>query len=159
MSLSNYERMIQLANDVFDTKNDPDQLDVNEAVIEHLHRIHPATVSEYDDGNGPVVWILLIPTTLELMNKFVTGEITEQQLLNQTPLDAAYEAIYLCSAMALEEYRGKGIPKRLTLEAIEKIRKDHPIKSLFVWPFSKQGDILAESLARSIDLPLLKRVS
>ena len=159
MAKSNFERMIQLVTEVFDTKNDPDQLDVDQQVIEHLQLLHPATMSEYDDGNGPVAWILLIPTTLEIMNRFVAGEITEQQLLDLTPINKPYEAIYLCSATVLEEYRGKGIAKKLTMDAIEQIRKDNPIKSLFVWPFSKEGDILAEKLALSLGLPLAKRVS
>jgi len=38
--------MIQLAEDVFAVKNDSDQLDVNQSVIERLQRIHPTTVSE-----------------------------------------------------------------------------------------------------------------
>lgn len=53
MAVSNFERMIQLAEDTFATKNDPDQLDVNQDVIERLQKIHPSTVSEYND-NGPV---------------------------------------------------------------------------------------------------------
>ena len=63
--------MIQLAGEVFDSKNDPDQLDVDEKIISRLLEIHPSCVSEYDDGNGPVVWILIFPTTLELMEKFI----------------------------------------------------------------------------------------
>jgi ribosomal protein S18 acetylase RimI-like enzyme len=158
MALSNYERMIQLADEVFAVKNDPDQLDVNEEVIEHLRRIHPATVSEYDDGHGPVAWILLIPTTLELMNQFIEGSISEKQLYELTPLNTKYEALYLCSAMVLEEYRRKGIAKRLTLRAVETIRNDHPIKSLFVWTFSKEGLLGAQALARETSLPLLQRI-
>jgi len=157
MPLSNYERMIQLADEVFAVKNDPDQLDVNEDVLDHLREIHPATVSEYDDGNGPVAWILLIPTTHELMNQFIEGIISEKDLYEMTPLDTKYEALYLCSAMVLEEYRRKGIAKRLTLNAFESIRKDHPIKSLFVWTFSKEGLLGAQALARETSLPLLQR--
>jgi hypothetical protein len=33
---SNFERMMKLAEDVFAVKNDPEQLDVNEDVIEQL---------------------------------------------------------------------------------------------------------------------------
>ncbi len=149
--------MIQLVTDVFDVKNDPDQLNVNEDIIKHLQLIHPATMSEYADENGPAVWLLLIPTTTELMDQFISCKINEQQLYALTPVDTEYQAIYLCSAMALPEYRGKGIAKRLALEAIESIRKDHPIQTLFVWPFTKQGDELAEKLAQQIGLPLLKR--
>lgn len=156
---SNLERMIQLADETFAVKNDPNQLDVNQDVIERLKKIHPSTVSEYDDGNGPVAWVLLIPTTLDLMNRFLERKITEKELFELTPLDTKYEALYLCSAMVLEEHRRKGIAKRLTLKAIEDIRKTHPIKELFVWAFTKEGDLGAELLARLTSLPLKKRVN
>jgi ribosomal protein S18 acetylase RimI-like enzyme len=157
MSKSNFERMLQLADEVFAVKNDPTQLDVNQEVLERLMRIHPATVSEFDDGNGPVAWVLLFPTTLDLMNQFLDATISEKELFDLTPLDTKYEALYLCSALVLEEYRRKGIAKRLTLQAIENIRKDHPLKALFVWTFSKEGDLGAEALARFTSLPLYKR--
>ena len=149
--------MIQMAEEVFAVKNDPDQLDVNEEVIERLHTIHPATVSEYNEGNGPIAWILLIPTTLELMNLFLEHKISEKELFDQTPLVGKYEAVYLCSAMVLEEYRRKGIAKELTLKAIETIRREHPLKALFVWSFSPEGDMGAEAVAQSTGLPLYKR--
>ncbi|MFA5972355.1 MAG: GNAT family N-acetyltransferase [Lentimicrobiaceae bacterium] len=158
MPLSNFERMIQLADEVFATKSDPNQLDVNETIIERLLQIHPSTVSEYDDGNGPAAWVLLIPTTLELMKRFLEHSISEKELFDLTPMDVPYEALYLCSAMVLEEFRRKGIAKRLALNAVEHIRKDHPLKALFVWTFSKEGDLGAETLARITSLPLYKRI-
>jgi predicted GNAT family acetyltransferase len=156
MSLSNFERMIQLAEEVFDSKSDPEQLEVNEEVLEHLCKIHPASVQEFDDGNGPVVWVLLFPTTNELMNRFLKNEISEKQLFELTELDINYDAIYLCSAMVLEEYRRKGIAQQLSNDAIEEIRKSHPITSLFVWPFTKEGCALAEkiSVAKNLSLKL-----
>ncbi|MGP8214704.1 MAG: hypothetical protein ACLQQ4_03990 [Bacteroidia bacterium] len=157
MALSNLERMIKLVEEVFDTRNDPNQLDVNQKVIKRLEKIHPSALSEYDDGNGPVAWILVIPTTSELMRKFVNSKITEKELYELTPLKAKYDALYLCSASVLDEYRNKGIAKKLTVQAIEDIRKDYPIKSLFVWAFSKEGESLADSIARKAKLPLKKR--
>jgi GNAT superfamily N-acetyltransferase len=158
MTLSNLERMIKLADDVFDIKSDPNQLDVNQDVIERLQRIHPATVSEYDDGNGPVAWVLVIPTSSVLMNRFLKCEISEKELFGLTQPDESYEAIYLCSALVLEEYRRKGITKKLVTEAVEKIRQDHPIKTLFVWTFSKEGDLASEKIAQLVSLPLLRRI-
>ena len=158
MGISNFERMLQLADDVFAVKNDPDQLDVNQDVLDQLRRIHPATVSEFDDGHGPVAWVLLIPTTLGLMDQFLSHSISEKELHEQTPLDASYEAIYLCSAMVLEEYRRKGIARQLTLKAIDSIRKDHPIKNLFVWSFTIEGDMTADTISQITSLPLLKRL-
>ena len=157
MPTDNLQRMIQLADEVFAVKNDPDQLDVNQEVIERLQRLHPSTVSEYADANGPVAWVLLIPTTTDLMNQFLEDKISEKQLFDLTPVNINYEALYLCSAMVLEEYRRKGIVKRLIMAAIENIRKDHTIQALFVWPFTKEGDLAAESLSRLTLLPLYKR--
>jgi len=158
MTPGNFERLIQLADEVFAVKNDPDQLDVNQNVLDRLHQIHPATVSQYDDGNGPVAWVLVIPTTIEIMNRFLENKISEKQLFELTPLETTYEVLYLCSALVLEEYRRKGITKNLVLTAIENIRKAHPLKSVFVWAFSPEGDLAAENIARLANLPLYKRV-
>jgi GNAT superfamily N-acetyltransferase len=157
MSKTNFERMIALSDEVFSSRTDPDQLNVNEKVMEHLQLIHPDTISEYDDGNGPVCWILCIPTTLDLMNQFINKEISERELYELTPLNAKYEAIYLCSALLLEEFRGKGIAQRLGIKAIENIKKDHSIKALFTWSFSKEGEKLSEKVTALMDLPLYKR--
>lgn len=158
MSLSNFERLVQLADEVFAVKSDPSQLDVNPEVLERLQKIHQATVSAFDDGNGLVAWVLLIPTTLELMNRFLDNQISEKELFELTPLNAKYDAIYLCSALVLEEYRRKGITKNLAMSAIENIREIHPIKVAFVWAFSPEGDLAAETIARLAELPLYKRV-
>ena len=158
MALSNFERLIQLADEVFAVKSDPSQLDVNAQVMERLQQIHPATISAHDDGNGPVAWVLLIPTTLELMHRFIEEQITERELFDLTPLDIGYEAIYLCSALVLEEYRRKGITKKLALDAIDHIWKDHPLKEVFVWAFSPEGDQAAETIAQLAELPLYKMV-
>lgn len=61
MSLTNFERMLQLADEIFDTKSDPEQLDVNEDVLNRLKQLHPASVTEKANENGPIAWILLIP--------------------------------------------------------------------------------------------------
>lgn len=158
MAKSNFERLIQLADEVFSVKSDPSQLDVDQSVRDRLLRMHPSTLSEYKEGNGPCAWVLLIPTTLDLMNRFVSCEITEKELYELTPLDVPYEAIYLCSALVLDEYRRKGITKKLALDAIEKIREKHPLKAAFVWAFSPEGDRAAEVIAELAGLPLYKRV-
>jgi len=154
---NNFNRMLQLVNEFFDTKNDPDQLSVTEEDRKKLYAIHPATMSEYVEGDGPVVWLMCIPTTGDIMNKFLRAEIGEKQLLAETPVGGVYDAIYLCSAMVLPEYRRKGLAKRVAMDAINAIRKDHPIKSLFTWPFSEEGKALANAIASACNLPLLIR--
>jgi len=157
MTLSNLERMIKLAEDSFSAKSDPRQLNVDKEVITHLKRIHPATVSEFCDENGPVAWMIVIPTTLNLMHQFLEDQISEKELYDLTPLDGSYEALYLSSALVLEEYRRKGITKQLAIKSIEQIRLTHPLKALFVWVFSSEGDKSAESIATIASLPLYKK--
>lgn len=154
---NNYDRMIKLAEDVFATKEDPDQLDVNYKVLERLKTLHPATVGVHDEGEGPVAWLLVIPTTLDLMHKFIEHQINEKELFNLTQPGIPYEALYLCSALVLEEYRRKGIIKDLVLEAIENIKEDHSLKALYVWAFTEEGDLAADHVAQLVSLPLYKK--
>jgi GNAT superfamily N-acetyltransferase len=151
---SNLERMIRLAEEFFATKNDPNQISVTPEVIARLRLLHPATLSQHDDGRGPVAWMLVIPTTTDLMKAFIASEINEQELLERTQLQGSYEAIYLCSALVLPEHRGRGLAKRLAIEAVKSIQHDHPINSLFYWAFSPEGMKLAASIARELHLPL-----
>jgi len=154
---NNFERMIQLVNSFFDSRNDPDQLDVDEEVIARLKTIHPATMAEYNEGQGPIVWILLIPTTLQVMQDFIAEKISEKELYENTHPGDTYEAIYMCSASVLPEYRKKGLAKQTGLQAMQAIIKDHPIQALYYWPFSPEGQILANSAAKHLGLPLFER--
>ena len=67
----NFERMLELIEEVFETRNDPDQLQVDQQVLQRLQEIHPATISEHNEGKGPCIWILLIPTTKKVMDDFL----------------------------------------------------------------------------------------
>jgi hypothetical protein len=156
--MDNRERLIQIAEETFNMRNDPDQLSVDEEVRARLIAIDPATLNEFSVKEGPVVWVLVIPTTTELMTRFIKGEINEKKLFRLTPVGISYDTIYLCSALVLPEYRRKGYAGQLTLNAIHSIRLRHPIKSLFVWPFSEGGDILASVVAEAVGLPLLRRM-
>lgn len=149
--------MMVLAEKSFDAKNDPNQLDVNENVIHRLLQIHPSAVVEKNEGDGPVIWIILIPTTKILMEQFLQNQISEKELFDNTLVGISYDAVYLCSAITLEEYRLKGITTNLCIEAIENIKKDNPVSSIFVWPFSKEGECLAEKIAAKTKLSLFKK--
>jgi GNAT superfamily N-acetyltransferase len=158
MSDDNLSRMIRLADEFFETRNDPAQISVTEDVMEQLRKIHPSTLTEENDGRGPIAWIMVIPTTHKIMEHFIAGKISERGVLESTPLNVPYDMIYLCSALVLPEHRGRGIAKRLVINAISSIRKDHPVRELFYWAFSVEGQKLAESVARSVGLPLRERV-
>ncbi len=154
---SNFERLIRLAEETFDARNDPDQLNMTDADRAQLARLHPATLSQQADANGPIAWMLLFPTTRPLMESFLREDIGETQLLHDTPLDTHYDAVYICSALVLEEYRRQGISLRLAVDAIRRIMADHPVQTLFIWAFTEAGDRLADAIAAAVGLPLLRR--
>jgi len=158
MPLTNFERMIQLADDIFDTKSDPEQLDVNEDVLNRLKELHPGSVSEKANENGPIAWILLIPTTRKLMESFLAGDISEKELFYLTNPGEQFDCIYLCSAMVLSEFRKQGITTDLTTAAIMEISKTHKIKALFVWAFSEEGKLSAHKIANKLNLPLFEKL-
>ena len=153
----NLARMIALAESTFDVRNDPSQLSINEGVIDKLKSIHPKTLNEETDANGPIAWILVIPTTEKIMREFLDGWINEGEILEKTLSETRFESVYLCSALVLPEFRNKGLARKLTLAAVNSIRATHPIKFLFYWPFSKGGEALAEAVAWESGLSLLRR--
>lgn len=150
----NFQRMIRLAEEFFAVKDDPAQLDVNQEVMERLEALHPSTLSEEIEGDGPVVWILLIPTTDSVMERFLRKEFSESELLEVTQPGDRFEAVYLCSALVLPEFRKQGRAERVALKAIHEIAADYPVKSLYVWPFSEEGERLAKRIADQASLPL-----
>lgn len=157
MEKSNFERLIALADEAFDYRTDPDQIEVTDEQRAKLLALHPATMTAYNTPQGPGAWLMIIPTTRAVMERFIKNEISEKQLLEDTEPGDVFETIYLCSALVLEEYRRKGITEQLTLEAIAAIRKEHNIQALYVWPFSDGGDKLAGKVAAEMGLPLYKR--
>ncbi len=150
----NLKRMIALAEEFFDVKNDPDQISVDEETRATLLAIHPNTMTELRNEDGPIVWVLVIPTTTDVMEQFLAKRLNEQQLLQKTPPGDRYEAVYLCSALVLPEHRGKGLAKRSAVQAVQEIQRHHPIQALFAWTFSLEGERLAVSIARELGLPL-----
>ena len=157
MTLPNYGRMLRLADEFFSVRTDPEQLNVTPEMMDRMKRIHPATLSDYSTPDGPVVWILVIPTTRAVMERFLKKDISEPQLLDFTPMPGVYDALYLCSALVLPEYRKKGLAVKVANEAIASIRGDHPIRTLFYWEFSEEGRRLAEAVSRASGLPLRLR--
>jgi hypothetical protein len=147
--------MLTLIDEVFATRNDPDQIQVTEHQMDKLNRIHKNCLTEFADERGPLIWILLIPTTSLVIQDFLSGKITEKELLENTPIGVPYDVVYLCSATTLPEARNQGKTKQLCLSAIEEIRKNNAIEKLVVWPFTKEGEALAKSIANASSLKLL----
>ena len=155
----NYNRMLALIDEVFATRNDPDQIQVTPKQMKKLQELHHNCLCERSDENGPLIWLLVIPTTSEIMNSFLSHQISEKQLLENTPSGVPYNALYLCSVTTLPEASGRGSTFELCMQTIDEIIKTHPLEFLFVWPFTKAGEALANKIANASGLKLLKKTN
>ncbi|UPT67672.1 MAG: GNAT family N-acetyltransferase [Sphingobacteriales bacterium JAD_PAG50586_3] len=155
--MKNYDRMLQLVNDFFGTRTDPDQISVTPDQLERLLAIHPATMGEIANEDGPILWLLVVPTTTEIMQLFLDKKITELELLEKTIPGDRYEALYLCSVYVLPEFRKQGLSKKAIITAVTQIKETHPIQTLYYWPFSAEGKQLAITTAQELMLPLYER--
>jgi ribosomal protein S18 acetylase RimI-like enzyme len=149
--------MIHLAEEFFDVKNNPEQIAVDEQVMGKLQALDPSSLAQEANEDGPIAWVLVIPTTEKVMREFLEGKISERKLLEETTPGQTFDAVYLCSALVLPEFRKKGVAKSLTLQSIREIRTRHPIRWLYLWPFSKEGARVAEEVAAEAKLPLLRK--
>jgi hypothetical protein len=153
----NEARMYELIDDVFDTQNDSTQLRFSENDIEKLISLSPHTLQEAANEDGPYAWISVFPTSLDLMNQFLSEQINERQLFDLTNKEDNNEVVYLCSAIVLPEFRNQGLALKLTIQAIEALQLSYPIRVALVWPFSDNGFRLAEKAAEACGLSLRAR--
>lgn len=150
----NLRRLLELVDEVFATRNDPSQIGFSDEDMAKMEHLHGACLQEAVNDEGPVAWVAVIPTSLALMNDFLEGRIDERKLFDLTTTDTKLEAVYLCSAVVLPEYRNSGIALGLTVDAIRDMQREHTITHAFVWPFSAAGEQLAQKAAGECRLPL-----
>ena len=83
--------------------------------------------------------LLVVPTSKELAEKFLSSEINEKELFDQTSFCEEYEALYLCAAFIFPEYRRMNHAFEMFREAIENI-PCVPNPLLLAWPITFEGE-------------------
>ncbi len=146
------EKIATITEQFFGTAIDPEQIPVSETSREKMRQLSPYCFNTaLDNNNNPVSWMISIPTTLELKEKFIRKEITEREMFEQTIPAQTYGALYLCMSFTIPEFRRKGIAKELIIETVEKFRKNNPDIKLFSWIYSSNGEKLVNSLPFKIE--------
>ncbi len=148
------DKMLNIAERFFGTASDPNQMPITRESFYKLQQLHPKTVVYRLDNGEPISWVVVLPTQTELMEKFLKREINERELLDLTKSQDEYEALYLCAAFTIPEYRRKGYAVEMFKEAIKDIPHTKDVK-LFAWPFSQEGKALAEKLSARLDNKIL----
>lgn len=148
-----FGKMMEIAERFFDTANDPDQISITQDSADKLLELHPKTIAYKAEGEDPISWIVVVPTSKELAWKFIDGEITEQELLDRTEPKSIYEAIYLCSAFTVPEQRNKGYAVELFKESLAAIPRTQDAL-LFAWPYSEEGRSLLVKLEKEFGIKI-----
>lgn len=148
------QKMDLIAESVFGTFRDPNQIPVTKESGRKLDKLTPHWIKyELDEKGNPISWVVVLPTQLNLMKKFLKNEISEKQLLDLTKPQKTYKAIYLCVAITVPEYRRKGLATKLLKEALNLIPHVENVV-LFSWPYSKEGGAVIKKLETELGVKI-----
>lgn len=148
-----FDKMREIAEKFFKTANDPNQIPIGEESLRKFQKLHPKTIIYRTENNEPISWVVVLPTSNELADKFLRGEINEWELLDMTRPQRQYEALYFCAAFTIPEYRKKGFIIEMLKEAIDTIPHIKDVR-IFTWPYSQEGRLLIEKLERVLDIKI-----
>ena len=149
--------MNTVAESIFGTAKDPEQMSISMDSWDKLQALNENCVLyEQNDGGNLISWIVVMPTTKDLMHKFLNKEINEQQLLDQTKAQDKYSALYLCSGITLPDYRRQGHALKLFLDVIKRMPLTGDYQ-LFAWPTTPEGKKLADRIFQEIGKTILIR--
>ncbi|MBN2142091.1 hypothetical protein JW711_02055 [Candidatus Woesearchaeota archaeon] len=151
------EQAMHQAEKYFKTAEDQDQIQVSMDSWKRIEALNPDALAYRLAHNGTLQgWALTIPTTRELMERFLAKQMSEKELLLQTKPQDSYDALYLAAAFVLPECRRQGMALELLKESIEKA-PTLPGAKLFAWGYSEEGKALAKKLGREIGQEILLR--
>ena len=108
-----------------------------------------SVIWKLNESGEVVSWIAVVPTSQNLAEKFLNGNITERQLFCMTEYTETYEALYLCAAYTHPEHRRFGYVSEMFKESLSKIRSVIDAQ-LFAWPITSDGEYLTQNFSRMI---------
>lgn len=152
------QKTMTIAELIFGTQNDPSQIPIVPASAEKLDSLASGWFKYRLDENGePISWVVVVPTTREIAERFLQGAISEKEILDQTTPQERYSALYLCAAITLPEYRRKGLALELMLEAVRGIPTASDVL-YFAWPYSTDGKLFGTRLQEALGKEIKCRV-
>ena len=143
------QKIMTITERFFETATDPEQIPTKKDSLRKLLALHPGTFQYRIENNEPVSWVMVLPTSNALAEKFLQDQITERELLDMTEPQPEYDAIYLCAAFTVKGYRRKGHVLDMLKDALCTIPHAQNVK-IFAWPYSDEGEFLIRRLEREL---------
>lgn len=115
----------------------------NDLIIQNLEKNNFVC---YKQNDLPIAWSLVLPTKNKIKQKFLSGNINEKELFEESINNRSFESLYLFAVIVLPEYRRRGFAKELMGYQINYFREKYNINSFFAWTLTNEGKKLIESL-------------
>lgn len=159
-SISEIEGTNRAAVHLFGTDVDEDQAQPTLENALALIGLDKNTFICLKDEGKIVAWSVVLPTSREDMNDFLSGKITERELFDRSVSSPSYEALYLTAVVVLPEHRKQGIGLRLMKHQIEYFRQKYGIADFYAYTLNEDGKRFAHNLERElkIAIPFLTKV-
>lgn len=140
------KKEMKLAEEIFGTESDPDQIPINDESTKKLDALCDGWLeTDLDDKGEPASWAVVMPTQRLIAERFLNKKITERELLDLTEPADTYDALYIVSVITVPEHRGKGLASEVIKRAIARMPVN-PDALYFAWPTSKEGEGLMRKL-------------
>ncbi|MBX4195604.1 GNAT family N-acetyltransferase [Candidatus Parcubacteria bacterium] len=150
-----YRKEMKIAEEIYGSQSDPDQIPITEESLQKLLSLSPDTIPfVLDDKGEPISWLVVIPCDNENTDKFLKEEITEREFFNNLKPASHYDALYISSAITVPAHRRKGLAGRLIVETIDLFKHKYGVKRIFAWPWSREGGAAMEKLKSKYDIEL-----
>lgn len=151
----------EMSEEFFEMEKDPSQMAATKETRDWIYKNVKFISNIIRNNNEIIGYSFMLPCSKKIMNDFIEKRIDEATLINEikkNKLPTSPEAIYLCSSIIKEEFRGNGIAKIGFIKLINNILKNSNIKPiLFYWKYSDEGEKLVNKIAKELDLRLLVR--
>lgn len=103
----------------------------------------------FKEKGEPIAWSLVMPTSKVNSDKFLSEEINEKVIFEDSTKKHSFESLYLFVAIVLPEYRRKGLATELMSYQVNYFRDKYNIKDFYAWTFSKEGEILIKAIEKT----------
>ena len=157
-SREDIEETARISEEYFGTMKDSEQMSTVRENRDWVYENCRDYLNIIRRGDEVIGYSFMLPCTSRLKQEFISRKITEAELFAEIQkLNIKKpEAIYLCASVIREEYRRKGLAVNGFVKLIEKIKK-HSKPVLFYWGYSREGEFLANKVAKITGLKIYAR--
>jgi len=114
----------------------------------------------FKDGDDPIAWSAVLPTSKKDMVDFLDRKLSERDLFEKSIASPSFEALYLFVVVVMPDYRKQGLGISLIKHQIKYFQDKYNIKDFYAWAFSPEGEKLILSLQKdlSMDISYIRKV-